>query len=327
MNHIIKNILSQQRYTGYKLNFNYIDYTLDNPEYVLFQYDTQDLHFTFHKNASIVIKKRFEMMIPYIVSYFNARKPNNNINFILNLGDFDNTEVHPDIPLICFTKKKYLDHILIPNIDFFNGMMLNHINNVKIYDINFDQKINGSCFAGSSTGYIPCNKRVRYCLSVIENTNHYAKITDLTQGSLSEWQSHFPNISSIIDHKFLRIEDQLKYKILLNIDGNTLCYSRLYWQILSNSAVVYLEPDTSSTQFFDTPEMQECYFISSMEHTNALYEYILNPNHRQKIIDQKSKNQKYLQDCFSEYIINNAKFLSDIMIHIFDQLNSNFYAK
>lgn len=320
MNKLVNKILSEQRYDGYKLHFNYLDYNITNPEYVLFNYDIEKLHFYFHKDASIVIKKRFEMIIPYIISYFNHRTPDKKINFIFNLGDFDKTETHKDIPVICFTKKKYLDHILVPNIDFFGGMINTHINSVNQYDIDFALKINGSCFAGSSTGYMPCNKRVRYCLSMADKSNHYAKITDITQGSLSEWQEYFPNITDVVKNTYFETQNQLKYKILVNIDGNTLCYSRLYWQILSNSAVVYIEPDSSSTQFFDTKELEDCYYTSSIDHVNDLYEYILNPQHTEKIKQTKIKHQTYLQDCFSEYFEDNIKFLSNIITYIFDEL-------
>jgi hypothetical protein len=320
MNTIIQRILDNQQYDGYNLKYNISNYTFTNKEHILIHYDVKDLHFFHHKDAGYVIKVRFNTIIPYLQSYFRIRKPNTPISFIMGLGDFDENPTDNDLPVLCFAKKINLKNILIPNIDFFSGTINTHIKNVSNYDIDFNQKINGSCFAGSSTGSMENNKRIRYCLSVSEKTNHVAKITDLTQGSLNEWKSYYPTIESIIDNKYYNTLDQLQYKILVNIDGNSLCYSRLYWQILSNSAVVYVEPDTSYTQFFDTDELNKFYFTSSIENVDNVYNYILDSNNYNQIMEMKSNGKKYLQNCFQPYLENKEQFLSNVFVSILDRL-------
>ena len=321
MNSIVQNILSNQQYNGYDLKHDISNYTFLNKEHILVHYDTKNLHFFHHEDAGYVIKVRFNTVAPYIQSYFSIKKLDTPISFILGLGDFDDSPIDSNIPVLCFAKKTNLKNILIPNVDFFNRDMNKYINNVTNYDINFDKKINGSCFAGSSTGRsIGDNKRVRYCLSVSDKADHVAKITDLIQGSLEEWKSYYPTIESIIDKRYYNISDQLQYKILVNIDGNSLCYSRLYWQILSNSVVVYVEPDRSYTQFFDTHELNKFYFTSSIENIDNVYGYILDPNNHNEMTEMKSNGKKYLQNCFQSYLENKEQFLSNVFVYILDRL-------
>lgn len=321
MNKIVLDILNSQKYDGFHINYNVSDYEFDNPEHVFVYYDNQKLYCYGHKDASYVIKIRLNLVMPYIESYFNIKKPNRSISFILGLGDSDENSNNKKIPIICLTKKSDINNILMPNIDFFTGTMATQITEVMNNDVNFYEKFDGSCFAGSSTGSMAENKRVRYCLSIAKNPQHFAKITQITQGSLSEWKSVYPEIESIIhNYNYYSIRDQLKYKILTNIDGNTLCYSRLYWQILSNSAVVYLEPDRSYTQFFDTKILSNFYFTSSLNDINDIYNYILDSNNTKEIIEMKTRGKKYLQDSFEGYMENKEKFLSSILVYILDKL-------
>jgi len=323
MNNTIEKILLDQKYTGYNLNFSVNNYDFTDTEKVLFEYDLNNIHFFIHPEASQVIKIRINYILPYIQKYFYSKSPNKKISFLVHLGDSNQKYTNINIPIISFAKKKYLPDILIPNVDFFTGLFKTLLGQTIHYDIEFDQKITGSCFAGSSTGQMECNKRIRYCLSMQNKPNTYAKITSLLQGSLDEWSKIFPNIVNIIDQTYMSIEDQLKYKVLVNIDGNTLCYSRLYWQILSNSIPVYIEPDSSSTQFFDTDEMKKYYFISSIDDTTSLYEYILNNNHQEQILLSKQKAKIYLYNCFDDYMTNSEIFLNNIFTYIFDNLLTN----
>jgi hypothetical protein len=322
-NTIVLDILNNQNYKNLNLDCKVSDYEFNNSEHVFVYYDGEKLNFFLHKDASHVIKIRLNIIVPYIEPYFNIIKPNRPISFILGLGDSDEKSHNKNIPIICFTKKSNLNNILIPNIDFFMGTMITQIINVSNNDIDFNKKIDGSCFAGSSTGTMIDNKRVRYCLKMAGKENHFAKITDITQGSLSEWKSIFPKIESIIENNYYNIQNQLQYKILINIDGNTLCYSRLYWQILSNSAVVYLEPDTSYTQFFDTKILSNFYFSSSLNNIDNIHNYILDKNNEDKIIKMKIEGKKYLQNCFEDYINNKEKFLSSILVYILHELIEN----
>jgi hypothetical protein len=320
INPTVLSILHNQDYSNFNIHCQVSDYDFENPEHVFIYYDKHRLHFFGHKEASYVIKVRLNIMLSYIQSYFYTRKPNAQIGFILGLGDSDEKSNSKNIPIISFTKKSNINNILIPNVDFFTGTIHTHLTDVNRYDIDFNSKIDGSCFAGSSTGLMNGNKRVRYCLSRLNKNNHLAKITGITQGTLGEWQSVFPDIESIIDNNYCTIQNQLHYKIVANIDGNTLCYSRLYWQILSNSAVVYIEPDTTYTQFFDTDKLSKFYFISSIEEVDNVYNYILDNNNRDIINKMNLDGQKYLKDCFDGYLLNKEQFLSNILVYVLDRL-------
>lgn len=312
-------IINAQDYTGFDLQAGFTH--LLSHEHIFISCSRGKIDFTHSTDISDGIKNRLQLIIPYLQRYF-ANIPNTNIayNFILGLGDAENLCYPSHIPCISLSKKEYMRNILIPNIDFFSKALLLSLDTVKDTDLSFDAKVNGSVFAGASTGRgDSCNKRIRYCLAM-NNDNNYAKITNLCQGSLEYWQSIYPNITSILDSTFLDIKDQLKYKILINIDGNSLCYSRLYWQLASNSIPVYIEPDTSTQQFFDRPEMKDGYFSALIDEAPYLIQFIIDNPTSNIVQDKIRAGQDYCQNYFSEYCANPEDVLSYIVSKIFTNL-------
>ena len=312
-------ILNDQHYTSYNLNTDFIDLISD--EHIFLSCSQEKIDFTFKQNISDGIMNRFKIVLPYLQKYFNRNvEPGKKYNFVLGLGDVEYNSYGNNIACISLSKKEYMKNILLPNIDFFSKLILLLFSAVSDNDISYESKIDASVFAGASTGGTDIyNKRVRYCL-LMNHFPHYAKITDLCQGSLKDWEVIFPNINSVIDSDPLKIKDQLQYKILVNIDGNTLCYSRLYWQMLSNSIPVYIEPDTSTKQFFDRPEIRDCYFSSSIIHAQQNIDNLL--LHTDKtIIDTKIQNGiKYCEKYFSDYKNDPEQVIEYIITHILNRL-------
>jgi hypothetical protein len=138
--------------------------------------------------------------------------------FCLNLHDeigLDFQDYIKDNPeIFCFAKKSFLKNPLIYNYDCCSGYLKYALNKVKSSDINYNEKSNSSLFCGQLTGD---GNRKKY-IELEKSGKNFA---------INSY--NFP------------MKYQLSHKYLINIDGNSITYSRLYWQIYSNSVPVYLE--------------------------------------------------------------------------------------
>lgn len=97
----------------------------------------------------------------------------------------------------------------------------------------FNNKINKIIFAGSTTGErnAVSNTRIKMCLWALDKPFTYFKITSLVQ------MSFFPRLKEI-KSDFISKEEQLKYKYILSIDGNTNAWDRPVWVMNSNSVLL-----------------------------------------------------------------------------------------
>lgn len=294
----------------YKYNTN-SDISILDKEDVLVNYNGDNIGVSLSSPPIRGIQVRANILMSYIINYIQKYQPSP-FKLILSLGDLSTQEYPIDIPILCLCKTKDSRGILIPNIDFFT-MAMAHFLKITSEDSPYDSKINGSIFIGASTGPLENNNRIKYCQKYIHNLEHKAYINDMCQHTMSEWMNLYPFIPDIHINKNLSVEDQLKYKILVNIDGNTICWSRLYWQMSSNSIPVYINKQDTHIQFFDYLDDSGCYLTSDIERSNTLYGYIFakdNQEYMQQVIDN---GKRYCYKNFNDYLISPDKFLQDII--------------
>lgn len=250
------------------------------------------------------IYTRLDVILPYIMQ-FSKENPNNNFKIILSLGDEQKKDYNTTIPHVCFTRPKSMSGILIPNIDFFTGHMKTY------FDIARSAKpgdINRSIFCGASTGPLKNNTRIEYCLWSLDQPEHEGYITHLVQHSLMDFYNEYPAIKSVLT-PYKSLQDQLRYDTLVNIDGNTLCWSRLYWQIASSSLPVYVNRTLDYVQFFDYYDPSECYIELTLEDCKQ-GKFDVNNFDAKQII---KNGQNYYTKVFSEYVENPTQYLQDII--------------
>ncbi len=148
------------------------------------------------------------------------------------------------IPVLTFAKSKDSYSICIPDCEALWGYNLVDTKVKKgIKQYPFNTKIEKAFWRGSTTGGIfrPENWNMfpRSKLALFSSQNEEicdAKFTSIVQTSkedlvtLKEQMSRFGLFGCTVS-----IEDHLAYKYLIDVDGNSCTYSRLYWILKSNS--------------------------------------------------------------------------------------------
>lgn len=289
---------------------------ITNKEAAIFQVIDKSLNVHISNQATDGLKIRLNIIYPFFVKALKNLDIDN-ISFVLDLCDFGGSENIDNLPCICLTKDSRTKHKLIPNIDFFSGLMLKLLKE-SLDDIDYNLKINSSCFIGSSTNGI---KRIKYCYEMLDDPIHFAKISNLCQINKSEIVSSFPRIDECLTH-YMSVKDQLKYKILVNIDGNSVCWSRLYWQLNSNSIPVYIGKHLYNIQYFDQIMPEDCYLKCDFDNYQNTFDYILNPSNSNHVnmINENGKN--FCKKAFNQYLSAPQDFLVNIIKEVITEIKN-----
>jgi hypothetical protein len=168
-----------------------------------------------------------------------------NTSFILYTHDYTKDYIDNTKYTLCFGKKKNQSFITIPNNHLIKGTVDYFLNEVRCNDITTDKKLNQSIFIGGPNGGIN-GPRSEYAFSCIDNLKHKIIITNVP---------------------IFNIKEQLKFRYLINIDGNGACYDRLYWQLASNSVPVYLQKNTDIIQLHDLLLLPDVHYLEYDIHT------------------------------------------------------------
>jgi hypothetical protein len=256
---------------------------------------------------------RLNLILPYITKSIIKYVPTGS-GIILCLGDILKKSYNKKCPVLCFSKYRDVNGFLIPNIDFFIKNIFSDLH-VTANDVPFQNKQNRSVFIGASTGSFENNTRVKYGISCIPQTDHKGYISNLCQNSESAWIEKYPQVNSIV-HRSISVLEQLQNKIVINIDGNTVCWSRLYWQMNSNSVPVYINPYEDQIQFFDYIDKTNCYIKSSLEDCFSTYDYILDNNNLDEMLNVISNGKTYCKNLFDDYLNRPNEFLQEIIDNI-----------
>lgn len=263
-------------------------------------------------------KHRLSLIMPYIQNYIVKYKPQK-LDIIIALGDILKKN-YPGIPTLCLSKYKNIDGILIPNIDFFTGVIYNTLK-FSNEDIEYDKKNNSSVFAGSSTGPFKNNTRVLYGEKCLKSQKHFCHITNLCQADHSEWIKEYPFIDNLVTVG-ISIESQLKNKVVVNIDGNTVCWSRLYWQMNSNSIPVYINKTEKDMQFFDFADNSGSFVSCSLDDSISTIDEILDSYTEEKVQEINSTGKLFCNTYFGEYMKNPEQYLQEIIDYTFSKITT-----
>jgi hypothetical protein len=154
-----------------------------------------------------------------------------------------------------------------------------------------------------------------FCEKCLGNDTHEAYISNLCQNDRKTWLDKYPFAEKVL-RTTLSIKDQLKYKLLVNIDGNTSCWSRLYWQMNSNSLPVYINEQQTDIQFFDFVDNSNCYISCNLENSiETLDSLLLSP--KEQIEEIINNGKKYCDILFKEYSEDPQPFLQEIINSLF----------
>jgi hypothetical protein len=230
--------------------------------------------------------------------------PSLNFKAIISLGDGpenDSTETR-----LCFARERQSPHVCIPDAHLVKLLHICH-DYLPSWDIPFSEKINKACFFGSDTGRKAKDgsiQRIRFCELHKDSDLIDAKITAFVQGPMHP--SVYGNPVSI--------QEQLKYKFIFNINGNTTSWERLIWAMNSNSICIFIKPPSYQNELswyyhiFDIfrpfPEVDELgaeNFLTSLAKNKYLLEDIKN---QQKMFGKTLANVNLHARYYSSVLIN-----------------------
>ena len=286
---------------------------LDNED-IIISFNSKDIEIISHPGITESIKFRLNLIFPYILYYIDNYHPDP-FDILIALGD-KLRKNYGNLPILCFSKEKNIPGFLIPNIDFFTMSIVNFLDQVTLFDHPYRDKSNSSIFTGSSTGPLENNIRLLFCEKSLSNKDRYKSyISNICQHSVYDWIRYYPNLNKY-SSDVIKIADQLTHKIVVNIDGNTICWSRLYWQMLSNSIPVYINKNNNEIQYFDFIDHSSAYISTTLDNSlltidSILYEY--DDNTINKI---NNYGQSFIKNHFADYMSDPKQFLQTIISNL-----------
>jgi hypothetical protein len=204
----------------------------------------QEIHLRIvNKNISILREHPFQdrlrirFFLHFLEKSLELLDENLNFEIIANLSE--GIEDNLSTKRLCYAQKKGLNQIMIP--DAHNFVTFEKILTLGSIDIEFNKKYDKAIFVGSDTGKIKNNftQRALFCKKSLANEKITANLTGEVR---DEIKSSVTDFDKIYLNNFTSIQEQLKYKIIINIDGNSTSWERPLWAMASNSICVYIEP-------------------------------------------------------------------------------------
>lgn len=210
--------------------FNLVRFTIQNG-HIAFSHDEKNLYSRHFRELLGCIKKLSE----------HVKLPD--VDFIVSLED--GFEGNPDLgPCFVFAKKEHVDSlILVPDIKALAGYgklreMIPNANK----KISWNQKLPKTFWRGSTTGgysTLTTWDRLARAKLVLLSLSHPEEI-DARFNSVVQCDPEIPHLmksKGMISASVSR-PDHLKYKYLVDVDGNSCSYERYFWLLLSNSLVI-----------------------------------------------------------------------------------------
>lgn len=267
-----------------------------------------EIHFKLNESLFVLRKNethdfdnvRFNWLLDFLNKAIQV-KPIKNLNceFILNISD--GTGIN-DFSKFCFSQIRGCGNILIP--DPHNLITLSKIKNLPSIDIPIQKKNKKAIFVGSPTGPQDANGFSLRELAAIKNIKSKHCDIKLIPTSRDFYEKiTSQNLQEIFSVKYIPIEDQLKYKIILNIDGHATSWERPIWIMSSNSICLNIKP----------------YKVFESWHSDLLDFYQAIPEIELNSIDTFIENNNF-EDAYWNSVKEKQIFLSSKVSNINNQL-------
>ena len=211
-----------------------------------------------------------------------------NCKIILNLGD----EPHTDYKYssLCFSCPQNSNHIPIPDPHIFK-----HINNKGYFSESFDSerfsnKKNKGYFRGSDTGQILdnlLNQRILFCNKFKDSDIIDAKITAFHHFNKAMLAGLGIDINKISSN-FSSYEEQLQYKYIIDICGNTAAWDRIAWVTASNSILIKIKSDECLDQCWYWPYIRQNLIVPEIK-MEKIEKYLSENLNGQEELNNKQK--------------------------------------
>jgi len=238
---------------------------------------------------------------PYDITGFYNIELHDSYTYLKNGHDYQNV----------FTFSKFKDDsgpVLIPDPDMITNWK-NMLQNIQD-DVHFDNKLNKIIFAGATTGHHDPskNERIKACLWSLEYQDICEfKLTKVSQMSMDSIISTYGanQWKDIYLPRHMTIQEQLRYKYHLHIDGNTCRFD--VWPMKTNSLLLKMRSHEMLWYYPMIKANSEFVEVSSLDHLSDIQEYYTaNPRMARLIIKNANNLAKELFTPFSHilYTIN-----------------------
>ena len=162
---------------------------------------------------------------------------------------FSDTSDDPlqEIPCLVFSKTAFSTNILMPSPNNLIGHW--EVDRVKAFDGPLHTKTNKLCFIGSLTGntsaeLMPINMRANVAGKLAGIDNAWCRILRPPQTPDEYWNEVLTNLKTVHpdipedfimnQHSKIEIEEQIRHKYQVCVDGHSCAWARLPWQMSSN---------------------------------------------------------------------------------------------
>jgi hypothetical protein len=196
--------------------------------------------------------------------------------------------------------------VLIPDMYQMNNYVDSIPSTYNDKYVNFTDKINKIIFCGASSGSIDIkyNDRINTC--IWSNKNSWAKeytnfkITSIVQLS-NTILNNYTTLNNIplknILSNSISIEEQLKYKYILSIDGNTWAWDRPVWIMNSNS--LFLKYESENIGWYYEFLKENKHYVS-VNRNNMENKYNFFENNTNQALEIIKNSKKFVKDYCSE---------------------------
>ena len=266
----------------------------------------ENMYIKFKKNNTIEYSDNNFMRKDLFLNILEKKiLPNTSIknDFIVNINLHDN---YNESGVLTFSNKKNSNSVLIPDI----YQMYNYQDSLtpEYYDtLDFKDKFNKIVFVGSTTGNvnINLNDRINTCLwGSINNwakKNTFFKLTNIVQVPKDKLYLYTKksglNFSSVVTNK-ISINEQLKYRYILSIDGNTTAWDRPIWVMNSNSLFFKYESD-NMVWYYDLLKEDEHYISVNRDNMENKYNFF--ENNTNQVLEIINNSKKFVKNyCLEE---------------------------
>lgn len=247
------------------------------------------------RSSEFVDNMRLDFFVKFTEMVLSSYQMND-LSFEVIVNFNDGPQNDSEETRFCFARPRHSPHICIPDSHLFKTISI--CNAIENIDIEFDKKLNTAVFFGSDTGahYNNSVQRINLCRRYKNSDLVKAKITNFVE---------FP-FEDEISAAHTSIQDQLKHKYILNINGNTTSWERLIWALKSNSVCLFVRPPSYQD------EISWYYHIFDLVQ-GVLYvdEYSI-----ESFVKSAGSDEKYIQSIKTAQK-NLANYLDKIDVHAF----------
>ena len=250
----------------------------------------------------------FTSFTSQVVNHFSLKDLN--FKFIVNFNDGPENDALET--RLCFARPKDSPHICIPDSHLSRTASI--CNSLSSIDKPFEEKINKASFFGSDTGRKDKDgsvQRVNFCKKYKNSENVIAKITNFIEQPFD--QTIYSSPASIVD--------QLNYKYILNINGNTTSWERLIWAMKSNSFCLFVRPPQYQNEISWYYHMFDLCQSFIYVDEDSIENFIEWASFHQNDIDYLKQNQKNMANTLAKIEVH-AYYLSYILLnynHIYNE--------